>query len=77
MLNWIVDKYDAFMIDDWPFLRWVVYAYLAFIVLIFVESGGINATAGRLNCELAHLTHDATSPWRWADCAGLNWFPRR
>jgi hypothetical protein len=66
MLKWIADNYDLFMIDNWPFLRWIVYAYLAVFALFFVADGGLRATVRILNCEIGHLTNDPV--YRWADC---------
>jgi hypothetical protein len=66
MLNWIADKYDSFMTNDWWFWRWIVYAYLAVFAVFFVADGGLRATDRILNCEIGHLTNDPV--YRWADC---------
>jgi hypothetical protein len=75
MLNWIIDRYDAFMIDVWPFVRWIVYAYVAVFVLVFLASGGMKgviANAHRLSCHVNELAFGTASAWQSVDCEA--WF---
>jgi hypothetical protein len=77
LLAAIADKYDLFMMDVWPFLRWIVYAYLAVFALFFVNGGGLGRASNRLACDIAHWTDDRTAIYRWADCDSFTWFPKQ
>jgi hypothetical protein len=79
LLKWIADKYDTFMMDVWPTMRWVAYAYLAVFALFFFNTPGVRQNiannAHRLSCHVNELAFGTASEWGTVDCEA--WFYRR
>jgi hypothetical protein len=79
MLRWLADTYDHFMVNDWWFWRWIVYAYLAVMALFLVASPSVRQNvannAHRLSCHVNELAFGTSSEWGSVDCEA--WFYRR
>jgi hypothetical protein len=79
LLAGLADKYDSFMLDVWPTVRWVAYAYLAVFALFFVSRPDVRQNiannAHRVSCHVNEWAFGTASSWSTVNCEA--WFYRR